>query len=60
MDVFSIELNQEILKNFQDYDLGGKSTYKFNITLLFNLQVLCFIKRDKVPNQFKKLTLNLI
>ena len=46
---------QSIWKKFQDYGLGGKGTYIFNITLLFNLQVLCFIKRDKVPSLYKKI-----
>ena len=46
---------QSIWKKFQDYGLRGKGTYIFNITLLFNLQVLCFIKRDKVPSLYKKI-----
>ena len=47
--------SQCIWKKIQYYGLGGKGTYKTNMTILFNLQLLCFIPRNKVNNLFKKI-----
>ena len=44
-----------IWKKMQDLGLGGKGTYKRNITILFNMQILCFIPQDKIQKVFKKI-----
>ena len=47
--------SQCIWNKFQDLGLGGKGTYKKNITLLFNLQILCFISPTKIKPLYKKI-----
>lgn len=47
--------SQYIWKKFQELGLGGKSTYKNNITLLFNLQILCFTSPTKIKLLYKKI-----
>ena len=44
--------SQAIWSNFKKYQLCGKGTYGENSELLFNLQLLCFIKKDKVEKLF--------
>ena len=47
-----------IWKKIKYYGLGGKGTYKINMSILFNLQILCFIPLNKVNNLFKKIKNN--
>ena len=47
--------SQCIQKKFQKFSLGGKGTYKNNITLLFNLQILCFIPPVKIKLLYNKI-----
>ena len=40
--------SQAIWKNFRKYDLCGKNTYNDNLELLFNIQLMNFIKRENM------------
>lgn len=42
------------LANFKKYKLTGKGTYEKNYELLFNIHIMCFIKKDKIENFYKK------
>ena len=45
--------SQAIWKNFRKYDLTGKGTYKTNSELLFNIQLMNFMDREKIDKFFK-------
>lgn len=45
--------SQSIWKNFKKYNLCGKGTYEDNYELLFNIQILCFIERERISNFYK-------
>lgn len=47
--------SQAIWNNFKKNQLCGKGTYETNYELLFNIQLLCFMKRDKLQKFFKEL-----
>ena len=47
--------SQAIWNNMKKYDLCSKGTYTQNTELLFNLQILCSIKKEKVENFFEKI-----
>ena len=47
--------SQAIWNNFKKNDLCGIGTYEKNSELLFNIQILCFIKRDKIEKFFKEI-----
>lgn len=49
-----------IWKKFLDYGLGGKGTYKFNLSLLFNSKFYILKKEIKYQIYLKKLENNLI
>lgn len=51
--------SQSIWRNFKKYQLCGKGTYDTNYELLLNLQILCFIKKDKMENFYDKIKKNL-
>lgn len=59
IDVFSL-VSMYLQKKIQYYGLGGKGTYKSNMTILFNLKLLCFIPHNKVNNLFKRIKKNLM
>ncbi len=50
--------SQAIWKNFKKNNLCGKNTYERNSELLFNIQILAFIKRDKIENFYKEIKQN--
>ena len=37
------------------YELCVKGTYEKNSELLFNIQIMCFMKRDKIDSFYKQL-----
>lgn len=47
--------SQCIWKKFKENKLCGKGTYESNKELLFNIQVMCFIKREKIDEYYKQL-----
>lgn len=47
--------SQAIWKNFKKTGLCGKGTYNNNMELLFNIQVMCFIERNKIDSYFSEL-----
>lgn len=42
-----------IWHRFKAYSLCGKGTYEKNSELLFNIQMMCFMKRDKIDGFYK-------
>ena len=48
--------SQALWNNMKKYNLSGEGTYAQNAELLFNLQILCFIKKEKVEYLFEKIT----
>ena len=48
--------SQALCNNMKKYNLCGERTYAQNAELLFNLQILCFIKKEKVEYLFEKIT----
>ena len=51
--------SQAIWNNFKKYELCEKGSYKDISELLFNLQLLCFIKKEKVESTFDKIKKNI-
>ena len=51
--------SQAIWNNFKKNQLCGKGTYETNYELLFNIQLLCFMKTEKVQNFFQELKKNI-
>ena len=47
--------SQIIWIKFKFYGMAGKGKYEFNLTLLFNIQLLCFIKPDLVKYLYNKI-----
>ena len=47
--------SQCIWNKFRKYNLCGKNTYNENSSLLFNIQILCFIKKKYLKNFYKKI-----
>ena len=47
--------SQCIWNKFKKYNMCGKGTYKDNYTLLFNVQLICFMKRENINKFFKEL-----
>jgi len=47
--------SQAIWKNFKKNNLCGKNTYESNSELLFNIQIMAFIKRDKIDKFYKEI-----
>ena len=47
--------SQSIWNHFKKYELCGEGKYLENTELLFNLQTLCFIKKDKIESFFSKI-----
>ena len=48
----------EIIRmKFKKYKMGGKGTYDFNYSLLFNIQLLCFIKPIWIDYFFNKINM---
>ena len=47
--------SQAFWNNFKKNDLCGTRTYEKNSELLFNIQILYFIKRDKIEKIFKEI-----
>ena len=47
--------SQCIWNKFKKYKLCGKGTYIANYTLLFNIQLICFMKRDNINKFYKEL-----
>ena len=47
--------SQAIWRNFKKYQLTGKNTYDNNRKLLFNIQIMNFIERDKIDKYFIEL-----
>ena len=45
--------------NFKKYEFCGKGTYNDNSELLFSLQLLCFINKDKADRMFSKIKKNI-
>ena len=45
--------SQAIWKNFKKHNLCGKNTYEKNSELLFNIQIMAFINRDKIDKFYK-------
>ena len=48
--------SQALWNNMKKYNLCGEGTYTRNAELLFNLQILCFIKKEKVEYLSEKIT----
>ena len=48
--------SQAIWRNFLKYGLCNKNSYTSNAELLFNLQILSFIDRNKFKDLYKKIT----
>ena len=48
--------SQAIWRNFGKYGLCNKKSYSSNTELLFNLQILSFIDRNKIKDLYKKIT----
>ena len=44
--------SQAIWQNFKKNNLCGINSYEKNNELLFSIQIMCFIKRDKIQNFF--------
>ena len=53
------QYSQAIWNNFKNYKLWGNGTYKDDSKLLFNLQLLYFIKKEKEENTFDKIKKNI-
>ena len=47
--------SQAIWRKFKENRLCGQNTYEDNNELLFNIQIMCFMKRDKIDNFYKQL-----
>ena len=47
--------SQCIWNKFKKYNLCEKGSYKDNYTLLFNIQLMCFMKRENINRFFKEL-----
>jgi hypothetical protein len=47
--------SQAIWHCFKVYNLCGKRTYEKNRELLFNILMMCFMKRDKIDYFYKQL-----
>ena len=47
--------SQAIWRNFKKYQLTGINTYDNNRKLLFNIQIMNFIERDKIDKYFIEL-----
>ena len=47
--------SQCIWNKFRKYNLCGKNAYNENSSLLFNIQILCFIKKKYLKNFYKKI-----
>ena len=47
--------SQAIWQHFKKNNLCGNNSYEKNNELLFNIQIMCFIKCDKIQNFFKSL-----
>ena len=47
--------SQAIQHSCKNNKITGKGTYKKYYELLFNIQIMCFIKKDKIKNFYKKI-----